>query len=413
MDGSASVDTSPQPSQTDEEIMKKLLVMGLLFAGALTHARAQAEEAAKAPTPPAEAEQPNKANQPARPAPAASSPAAAQPATSAPATAPAATSTAAASPASTGTDAQGQETMPRTPAQFATAINEQIAELGHTPHCRPQAGQCHYWYRSAANSEHEIRLWYNAGTRTIYVFVNRFAEASMNSAAAPVLLRHAAAASRVAEIGRFEWDARNGELRLSTVLNVDSNMDRRALRNLLRLVQAAVDQFAPHFAAIAENHETARPLPTPPAAATGSVSDRYGYMNAIQEELDALGLRPQCQTQQGRCTYEIDSTEARTIIPFVVQYDGRANTLLVTTDRYVTAGSDNPRTDRLLQQLMELNWQQLVPMYQWNAADGKVRLAGALNTDSNLDRRAFRSVVQAVNRVAQRNFRELRGILNP
>jgi len=52
-------------------------------------------------------------------------------------------------------------------------------------------------------------------------------------------------------------------------------------------------------------------------------------------------------------------------------------------------------------------------MFQWNSSDGTLRVAGVLNTDTNLDRRALRGVIGAVDTVVARHYREFRDILNP
>ena len=79
----------------------------------------------------------------------------------------------------------------------------------------------------------------------------------------------------------------------------------------------------------------------------------------------------------------------------------------------MTTATDNPHTDRLLRRLMELNWEQLVPMFSWDSRTGHVRLAGVVRTESNLDRRSLRGVVSAVHSAAERNYRDMRRVLNP
>ena len=57
---------------------------------------------------------------------------------------------------------------------------------------------------------------------------------------------------------------------------------------------------------------------------------------------------------------------------------------------------------------MELNWELLVGKFEWNPRDGEVRLSAVLNTDSNFDRRALRSIVHSLDTIAARYERELR-----
>jgi hypothetical protein len=44
-------------------------------------------------------------------------------------------------------------------------------------------------------------------------------------------------------VGKLEWSARTGEVRLSAVLNTDSNFDRRALRSIV----LALDELAGRY----------------------------------------------------------------------------------------------------------------------------------------------------------------------
>ncbi len=303
--------------------------------------------------------------------------------------------------------------LPTDTAGFVEAMQEQITEIGQTPSCDAATGRCRYTYQGPSGSGQEIQLWYSASSSTVYIFVNHLAEAPLDNPATPVLVRHLAALNWVLRLARFEWNSTDGEVRLSTVQNVDTSFDRRALRGLLRFVQGAVDRFQPEIAQILADHENPPDLPSPAAASEATVADRHGYMAAIEEELRALGVTPTCDAEHGRCTYEFDSAEASNVFGVTVAYDSRENTVSVSMDRYMTAPTQNPRTERILQRLLELNWEHLVPAYHWNGSNHQVRLFGVLNTDSNFDRRAFRGVILAVHGAGERNYRALRGMLNP
>lgn len=310
-------------------------------------------------------------------------------------------------------EAQVSPNLPADTAGFVAAMNEQITSLGRTPTCDEQTGRCRYSFQ-AAGSRHEVQLWYSGSSHSIYIFVNHLAEATVDNPATPVLLRHLAAASWIMRLARFEWNAANGEVRVSIVQNVDTAFDRRAFRGLLRFIEGAVSRYQPEITQILADHESAPEAPAPSEASEPSeVADQHGYLNAIEEELRALGLNPSCDAARGRCTYDFDSQAASNVFNVVVAYDSRDNTVTTSIDRFLIATPQNPRSARLLQRLLELNWQQLVPMYQWNSSTNQVRLAAVINTDSNFDRRAFRGVVQAVHAAGERNYRALRSMLNP
>lgn len=303
--------------------------------------------------------------------------------------------------------------LPTDTAGFVEAMAEQITAIGQTPVCDEVTGRCRYSYQRTDAPAQEIQLWYSASSNTVYIFANRLAEATIDNNATPVLVRHLAAVNWVLRLARFEWNSADGEVRLSTVQNVDTSFDRRALRGLLRFVQGAVDRYQPEIAQILSDHESAPELPSPAQAGEVTVSDRHGYMAAIEEELRALGVTPTCDAEHGRCTYEFDSETASNVFGVTVSYNHRDNTVTVAIDRYLSAPTQNPRTGAILQRLLELNWQLLVPAYQWNASSNQIRLHGIMNTDSNFDRRAFRGVIQAVHATGEQNYRALRAMLNP
>lgn len=85
-----------------------------------------------------------------------------------------------------------------------------------------------------------------------------------------------------------------------------------------------------------------------------------------------------------------------------LEYDDDSDTIYVYVDRYATVAASSPDAAVIMQRLMELNWEMLVGRFEWSRTSGEVRLGAVLNTDSNFDRRALRSVVRALVRLADR-----------
>jgi hypothetical protein len=88
-------------------------------------------------------------------------------------------------------------------------------------------------------------------------------------------------------------------------------------------------------------------------------------------------------------------------------YSDVTDTVYLYVDHYLTARADAATTDPLIRHMMELNWRLLVGKFEWDPSDGEVRLAMVMNTDSNFDRRAFRSLVRAITDQADRLYGEL------
>jgi hypothetical protein len=136
------------------------------------------------------------------------------------------------------------------------------------------------------------------------------------------------------------------------------------------------------------------------------------YAQAITEELAAIGVHAQCVTEaSGRehCTWAGRSAPTRNDLVVHAVYSDDSDTLYVYVERYLTLAPEAPGTAAALRRLMELNWELLVGKFEWNSRTGEVRLGAVLNTDSNFDRRAFRSIVHALDSIAVRYYRELHG----
>ena len=57
--------------------------------------------------------------------------------------------------------------------------------------------------------------------------------------------------------------------------------------------------------------------------------------------------------------------------------------------------------------MMEINWQLLVGKVEWDSSSGEARVSMVVHTDSNFDRRSFRSVARTVGMLADRYYGEL------
>jgi hypothetical protein len=135
------------------------------------------------------------------------------------------------------------------------------------------------------------------------------------------------------------------------------------------------------------------------------------YAEAIAQELAAMGVSATCAIEASRqhCTWRGRSAPAREDLTVHAVYSDESDTLYVYVERYLTLAPEAPATATALRRLMELNWELLVGKFEWNARTGEVRLSAVLNTDSNFDRRALRSIVHALDAVAVRYYRELHG----
>lgn len=146
------------------------------------------------------------------------------------------------------------------------------------------------------------------------------------------------------------------------------------------------------------------------AQQTASVTARYA--DAIAHELTAMGIAAKCSAEadtRQHCIWSGRSAATRNDLTVHAIYSDDSDTVYVYVERYLVLAPEAPQTTATLRRLMELNWELLVGKFEWNPRTGEVRISAVLNTDSNFDRRAFRSIVHALDSVAVRYYRELHG----
>ncbi len=172
------------------------------------------------------------------------------------------------------------------------------------------------------------------------------------------------------------------------------------------------------LAPLARAQEATPPSEDAPARETGTVpADQPRYLEAMRTELERMSIEgARCERtdpQRAHCQFTHRGAQTHRDFTVHLAYSDYTDTVYFYVDGYLTAASDAPTTDRLMRRLMELNWTMLVGKFEWDPTDGEVRLALVLNTDSNFDRRAFRSSVRAIAELADRYHTELSRIQTP
>ena len=149
------------------------------------------------------------------------------------------------------------------------------------------------------------------------------------------------------------------------------------------------------------------PAAAEPPAPGSATTPRYA--SALQAELVAMQREPTCVPEaRGRfhCSFAGETAGSGTMHAV---YSDETDTVYVYFERYAMLPPDDPQLAAMLRRMMELNWQLLVGKLEWSARSGEVRLSAVLNTDSNFDRRALRSIVLALGAAANRHRSELGG----
>jgi hypothetical protein len=158
------------------------------------------------------------------------------------------------------------------------------------------------------------------------------------------------------------------------------------------------------FAVVAAVAASASAEEAPAAAA----SPRYAL--AIQSELSAIGVNARCEPEaKGRyhCAWPLRVGSPATDLMLHAVYSQESDGIYFYIERFLVLAPEAAQTNATLKRLMELNWEMLVGKFEWNPHSGEVRVSAVLATDSNFDRRAFRSIVRALDAIALRYHREL------
>ena len=151
-----------------------------------------------------------------------------------------------------------------------------------------------------------------------------------------------------------------------------------------------------------------------PASPLAAQDEVPRYLAAMNEELTAMELNAGCEAttpQRAHCSFTRRGTRSAQDFAVHVVYSDETDSVYAYVDRYLSAPPEAPATPVVLMRLMELNWTMLAGKFEWDSSDGEVRLAVFLHTDSNFDRRAFRSLVRSLLLLADRYHGELTALL--
>lgn len=146
----------------------------------------------------------------------------------------------------------------QTAPRYLAQMQAELQAMGLAPQCvaaGPQAAGCTVRASAprvegspAPTRRFLMQLRYDDATDTIYAYADHYATVRADSADAPRIFRRLLELNWEMLVGKFEWSPSSGEVRLSAVLNTDSNFDRRAfrgvVRSLLRLAERHADELS-------------------------------------------------------------------------------------------------------------------------------------------------------------------------
>lgn len=129
-------------------------------------------------------------------------------------------------------------------------------------------------------------------------------------------------------------------------------------------------------------------------------SQNIDYLYAVQQELTRLGFTPTCNTASDRCTTPVEQGPSFPDIDLTVRYSKETDTIYIGFDRFVVLDTDIAPSLALT--LLRLNHEMVSAKFSWNSDTLAIQLSASINTDTNFDRRAFRSQITGLLEIAKR-----------
>jgi len=130
-----------------------------------------------------------------------------------------------------------------------------------------------------------------------------------------------------------------------------------------------------------------------PSISAAQQKNETTYLASIRQELARLSLGATCQDSDNSCvfTYKIKNSDKEIFVH--VRFSRATNTVYLYVDRLLELNDPGGPVSALSRRLLDLNRQMVTAKFEWDKATNTIRLSASLNTDSNFDRKAFRSQV--------------------
>ncbi len=142
----------------------------------------------------------------------------------------------------------------QTEPRYLPQVRTELTAMGYAAQCAPVSatvGTCRVEHVGAqaagattAGRRFELVVEYSDVTDTVYAYLARYAALRVEQPNATTAFRRIAEMNWEMLIGKFEWNAASGELRLGAVMHTDSNFDRRAFRGAVRSLLRLGDRYA-------------------------------------------------------------------------------------------------------------------------------------------------------------------------
>jgi len=151
----------------------------------------------------------------------------------------------------------------------------------------------------------------------------------------------------------------------------------------------------------------------PSIALPETEDDAPDYLPAIRQELARLDIDANCDEATGTCFFTRKLGADGRAFDFGIRYCRTTETVYVYIERFLDLPSAEGPSIELARRLLELNRRMVTAKLEWDRPTNAIRLSVVLNTDSNFDRRAFRSQLKGLFANAERLWPELESLSKP
>jgi hypothetical protein len=149
----------------------------------------------------------------------------------------------------------GRVTQPAPPPSSAASLEATLRSLSLDPLCEAQSTttiRCEARATLPGSDDTILlRVIASSETRTIFLSVPDLAHAASDAPGTPALLRRLAELNWELLLGKLEWNAASGEVRLTMVLPTHGGLDRDALGAMVRALVATAGRLGPALRALA------------------------------------------------------------------------------------------------------------------------------------------------------------------
>ncbi|MDJ0765715.1 MAG: hypothetical protein QNJ97_22215 [Myxococcota bacterium] len=148
-----------------------------------------------------------------------------------------------------------------------------------------------------------------------------------------------------------------------------------------------------------------------PLSAVADADDRppketADYFFAVRQELARLDVACQCDDAGRTChcprTLGNGGDGGGRPLELTVQTSRSTRTVYLCINRFIVLQHGDGPSVELARKLLALNREMVTAKFEWDPGTQAIRLSATINTDSNFDRRAFRSQLQGLWRLAER-----------